>query len=191
MLPPNTSSTDSPPLTPNNIPHSAILDSGCSHHFLQSSAPSTTTQPDTTIQVQLPDGSNITSSHSTTIQLHPTLSTEAQHAFVLPEMHSPFHQRYSLHSIQRQHHHCWTPIPNHQTLAHRTTHTNHRRNTLHQQRFSTELHHKGTHCILPRLQFLPRSLHLVPSNRCRPFHHMAGTHLPTSPAICPHIHSDA
>ena len=86
MLPPNTSSTDSPPLTPNNIPHSAILDSGCSHHFLQSSAPSTTTQPDTTIQVQLPDGSNITSSHSTTIQLHPTLSTKAQHAFVMPDL---------------------------------------------------------------------------------------------------------
>ena len=83
-MPTYTSSTDSP--LPIANPHLAILDSGCSHHFIQSSTPTTTTQPDTTIEVQLPDGSNITSSHSTTIQLHPTLSPEAQHAFVLPDL---------------------------------------------------------------------------------------------------------
>ena len=67
-------------------PHSAILDSGCSHHFIQATAPTNDTQPNTDIIVQLPDGSNLTSSHSTTINLHPTLPTEAQHAYVLPNL---------------------------------------------------------------------------------------------------------
>ena len=64
----------------------AILDSGCSSHFLTSTVSTTNNNPNTDIEVQLPDGSLVTSSHEATIALHTTLPPAAQTAHVLPDL---------------------------------------------------------------------------------------------------------
>lgn len=83
------SSTDTPPLpsivtTPE--PDTAILDSGCSHHFITPSAPSTNHQPNTEVHVQLPDGTTVSSTHNATLDLHPSLPSEAQQSFIIPNL---------------------------------------------------------------------------------------------------------
>ena len=117
----------------------------------------------------------------------PTLLTIHQPT-LRPWMHSPLHQRQRIHPIQQQNHHHRTPLPNNKTLAHPNTNTEHQLHTIHQQCLPTKHHHQRTHRVLPRMLLLPSPFYMVHRYRRRPLHHMARTHIPTRPTICPRIH---
>ena len=81
----NSSIVPSPPI------HTAILDSGSSHHFLTSSAPCSNRVPipndSYAIPVHLPDGSTLISSHTANVNLPLCLPPSAVHAHILPGLH--------------------------------------------------------------------------------------------------------
>jgi len=64
----------------------AILDSGCSSHFLSSTSLATNLLPNTSTHVQLPDGSTVSTSHSATVPLHIDLPAAATDAHVIPKL---------------------------------------------------------------------------------------------------------
>lgn len=82
-----------PPCRPSYLD---ILDSGCSQHFLQNIHPSTENkQLATPISVTLPNGTTLTATHSTNLQLK-NMPESATHALILPTL-----QQYSLLSISQ------------------------------------------------------------------------------------------
>ena len=71
--------------SPHHNQNHAILDSGATNHYLQSSAPVKITKPSTHIHVNLPDGNIIQSSHECSLD-HPVLSQQANKAFIFPKL---------------------------------------------------------------------------------------------------------
>ena len=63
----------------------AIMDSGCTSHFISPNAPVTDKRiANPSIPISLPNGSVINSSHTATLQLHPALPVEANTAHIIP-----------------------------------------------------------------------------------------------------------
>ena len=65
----------------------AIMDSGCTSHFISPDAPVTDKKiAIPSIPVSLPNGSVINSSHTANLQLHPALPVEASNAHIIPAL---------------------------------------------------------------------------------------------------------
>jgi hypothetical protein len=62
----------------------ALLDSGCTAHFILANAKCSNKIPtDTPLAVRLPNGDTITSTHTATLNM-PSLQHTARHAYILP-----------------------------------------------------------------------------------------------------------